>query len=105
MNDPPGPENGEALGQPAPRQDDPGNLETGPVEDAHESENEPVRDRGEELLSEERVPLSHYATHLPKHPNCKACQTAKMQNRQCRRAPEDKTVTHNISATLWPPIT
>ena len=50
----------------------------------------PIGAGGEEVLSAERIPLRHYLTHLPKHPNCKACQTAKMQNRQCRRAPEDK---------------
>jgi hypothetical protein len=28
-------------------------------------------------------------THLPKHPDCKACQIAKMKASHCRRVPEE----------------
>ena len=31
------------------------------------------------------VPKDHYLTHMPKHPKCEVCQSAKMQNRHCRK--------------------
>ena len=39
------------------------------------------------------VPPEHYLTHMPKHPKCEVCQSAKMQNRQCRS--RDKAITHS----------
>ena len=33
--------------------------------------------------------LEHLMTHLPKHPDCRACQIAKMKASHCRRVPHE----------------
>ena len=34
--------------------------------------------------------LGHLMTHLPKHPDCRACQIAKMKASHCRRVPNEQ---------------
>ena len=35
------------------------------------------------------VPSDHYLKRIPKHPKCEACQSAKVQNRHCRKKGKD----------------
>ena len=52
--------------------------------------------QAETVLEEARIStlpdpnsLEHLMTHLPKHPDCRACQIAKMKSSHCRRVPHE----------------